>query len=215
MLEFRNVCYKNRKFSLNNISFTAEAGFITALTGTNGAGKTTLISLLSRQENQQKYTGDILFNGMNIRTSHDEFRSMLGIVCDERYFFDGFTAAENVKLLSHFYPEWDGDLFKAQMKAMGLSTGRKLANLSRGEYIRFQLAFAMAHNAKLYVMDEATAGMDPIFRKDFFKSVHELLAANPDVTIIMTTHIEEDIRKHMDYIGVLDQGNLISFSEVE
>ena len=213
MLEFRNVCTNKKKFSLNNISFTAESGFITAITGTNGAGKTTLLSLITKEES--KYTGEILFDGVDIRTDHDKFRSMLGIVCDERYFFDGFTANENVKLLSHFYPEWNNDIFKEQMKAMGISGGRKLSYLSRGEYIRFQLAFAMAHGAKLYIMDEATAGMDPIYRKDFFKSVHELLAANPDVTIIMTTHIEEDIRKHMDYIGVLDKGNLISFSEVE
>ena len=213
MLEFRNVCTNKKKFSLNNISFTAESGFITAITGTNGAGKTTLLSLITKEES--KYTGEILFDGVDIRTDHDKFRSMLGIVCDERYFFDGFTANENVKLLSHFYPEWNNDIFKEQMKAMGISGGRKLSYLSRGEYIRFQLAFAMAHGAKLYIMDEATAGMDPIYRKDFFKSVHELLATNPDVTIIMTTHIEEDIRKHMGYIGVLDQGNLISFSEVE
>lgn len=213
MLEFRNVCTNKKKFSLNNISFTAESGFITAITGTNGAGKTTLLSLITKEES--KYTGEILFDGVDIRTDHDKFRSILGIVCDERYFFDGFTANENVKLLSHFYPEWNNDIFKEQMKAMGISGGRKLSYLSRGEYIRFQLAFAMAHGARLYIMDEATAGMDPIYRKDFFKSVHELLAANPDVTIIMTTHIEEDIRKHMDYIGVLDKGNLISFSEVE
>ena len=213
MLEFRNVCTNKKKFSLNNISFTAESGFITAITGTNGAGKTTLLSLITKEES--KYTGEILFDGVDIRTDHDKLRSILGIVCDERYFFDGFTANENVKLLSHFYPEWNNDIFKEQMKAMGISGGRKLSYLSRGEYIRFQLAFAMAHGARLYIMDEATAGMDPIYRKDFFKSVHELLAANPDVTIIMTTHIEEDIRKHMDYIGVLDKGNLISFSEVE
>ncbi len=213
MLEFRNVCTNKKKFLLNNISFTAESGFITAITGTNGAGKTTLLSLITKEES--KYTGEILFDGVDIRTDHDKFRSILGIVCDERYFFDGFTANENVKLLSHFYPEWNNDIFKEQMKAMGVSGGRKLSYLSRGEYIRFQLAFAMAHGARLYIMDEATAGMDPIYRKDFFKSVHELLAANPDVTIIMTTHIEEDIRKHMDYIGVLDKGNLISFSEVE
>ncbi|MBO5227546.1 MAG: ATP-binding cassette domain-containing protein, partial [Lachnospiraceae bacterium] len=132
MLEFRNVCTNKKKFSLNNISFTAESGFITAITGTNGAGKTTLLSLITKEES--KYTGEILFDGVDIRTDHDKFRGMLGIVCDERYFFDGFTANENVKLLSHFYPEWNNDIFKEQMKAMGISGGRKLSYLSRGEY---------------------------------------------------------------------------------
>lgn len=213
MLEFCNVTTKQKKnFSLNNISFTAPEGFITAITGSNGAGKTTLLSLLAKENS--KYEGSILYNGKDIRTNHDEFRGILGIVCDERFFFDNFTAAENAGLLSHFYPAWNNDIFKEQMKAMGVPTSKKLSFLSRGEYIRFQLAFAMAHNAQLYILDEATAGMDPVFRKDFFKTIHELIATQ-SVTVIMSTHIEEDIHKHMDYIGVLEHGKLISFSEVE
>ncbi len=214
MLHFENVCTNHKNFSLKNISFTAEAGFITAITGSNGAGKTTLINLLTKENS--RYTGTISFNGIDIHTNHDAFRKIMGIVSDEKYFFDNFSINENASLLSHFYSDcWDSDLFKEQLKLMELSGHKKLSTLSRGEYIRFQLAFAMAHNAKLYIMDEATAGMDPIFRRDFFKTLHGLLAMKPDITILMTTHIEEDIKKHMDYIGILESGKLISFSEVE
>lgn len=212
MLEFRNVNKKSKKFELKNISFTAEEGFITGIVGVNGAGKTTLLNLL--KEEKADYNGEILFYGENIKNNHDAFRSMLGFISDDNTFFEEFTVAQNASMLSFFYPEWNGDVFKAKMKEFEVPTGKKMSALSRGERIRFQLAFAMAHNAKLYVFDEATAGMDPVFRKDFFKVIHELIATQP-VTVIMTTHIEEDIRKHMDYVGVLDVGNLTSFSEVE
>ena len=99
------------------------------------------------------------------------------------------------------------------MNEMNVSTGKMLAHLSRGEYIRFQLAFAMAHQSELYLWDEVTAGMDPVFRRDFYKFLHNLIATQ-NVTIIMTTHIEEEIRSHMDYTGVLQDGKLISFGEV-
>lgn len=212
MLEFKNVSYKNKKFSLNNISFTADEGYITAITGTNGAGKTTLLNLISKETSA--YDGEILFLGRNIKEWHNEFRGMLGIVSDERYFFDACSANDNVRMLSHFYPNWNQDVFKEEMARMNVSGGKLLNKLSRGEYIRFQLAFAKAHGARLYILDEATGGMDPVFRKDFFKDIHELIANQP-VTVIMTTHIEEDIEKHMDYIGILEKGNLISFKEVE
>lgn len=212
MLEFRNVEKKSKKFELKNISFTAEEGFITGIVGVNGAGKTTLLNLL--KDEKADYSGEILFDGENIKNNHDAFRGMLGFVSDDNAFFEEFTVAQNVAMLSCFYPEWNAELFKEKMKAFEVSTGKKMSALSRGERVRFQLAFAMAHNAKLYVFDEATAGMDPVFRKDFFKVIHELIATQP-VTVIMTTHIEEDIRKHMDYVGVLDAGSLTSFSEVE
>jgi len=212
MLEFRNVSKKSKKFELKNISFTAEEGFITGIVGVNGAGKTTLINLL--KDERANYDGEILFDGEDIKNNHDAFRGMLGFVSDDNAFFEEFTVAQNVDMLSCFYPEWNSEVFKARMKEFEVSTGKKVSALSRGERVRFQLAFAMAHNARLYVFDEATAGMDPVFRKDFFKVIHELIAAEP-VTVIMTTHIEEDIRKHMDYIGVLDAGSLKSFSEVE
>lgn len=212
MLEFRNVEKKSKKFELKNISFTAEEGFITGIVGVNGAGKTTLLNLL--KDEKADYSGEILFDGENIKNNHDAFRGMLGFVSDDNAFFEEFTVAQNVAMLSVFYPEWNAELFKEKMKAFEVSTGKKMSALSRGERVRFQLAFAMAHNAKLYVFDEATAGMDPVFRKDFFKVIHELIATQP-VTVIMTTHIEEDIRKHMDYVGVLDAGSLTSFSEVE
>ena len=219
MLEFRNVTgnsksiFKNRrKFNLNDISFIAETGYITGITGVNGAGKTTLFHYIIDRNAQ--YTGEILYNGVNIRDNFDDFKNQMAFISDEKRFFEDFSIGENISLLSGFFTNWDDELFKDKLKSFGIPLGRKLSALSRGEYLKFQLAFSLAHNATLYLLDEATAGMDPVFRKDFFNMLHELIARE-DVTILMTTHIEEEISIHMDYKGILENGKLIEFKEVE
>ena len=103
-------------------------------------------------------------------------------------------------------------VFEEVVSQMGLSIGQNIAHLSRGEYMRFQLAFAMAHSAKLYLIDEATAGMDPIFRKEFFRVLRQIIM-DEKASILMITHIEEEIEEKMDYIGVMENGRLISFRE--
>ena len=121
---------------------------------------------------------------------------------------------DNIDLLSLFYDEWDNECFFEMLKEWGIPAGRKLVDLSRGEYLKFQMALAMAHKATLYILDEATAGMDPVFRKDFFNMLHKLMA-DENITILMTTHIEEEIDVHMDYKVLLENGKLISCDEVE
>ena len=212
MLEFRNVTGNNKEFNLKNISFTAPTGFITGITGVNGAGKTTLFHYII--DFKQKYNGEILYNNKNIREDFDSFKNHMAFISDEKRFFDEYSIEDNIKLMSVFFDNWDNELFKEKMKEWNIPLGRKISTLSRGEYLKFQLAFSLAHNATLYLLDEATAGMDPIFRKDFFNILHELIAKE-DVTILMTTHIEEEINIHMDYKGILEKGTLIAFDEVE
>lgn len=212
MLEFKNVTGISKGFNLKNISFTAPKGFITAIVGANGAGKSTLLSYI--YGSKKNYEGEIIFEGRDIRENFDEFKNILGFISDERRFFEENTATENVRLLSCFYDNWNQELFNKCMKEMSVPKNTRLSKLSRGEYIKFQLAFSVAHDTKLYLLDETTAGMDPVFRKDFYKFLHELIATE-EVTILTVTHIEEDIYSHMDYVGTLKNGEIISFKEAE
>ena len=78
--------------------------------------------------------------------------------------------------------------------------------------MRFQMAYAMAHRPVLYLLDEVTAGMDPVFRIDFFRVLQQVIAEE-QASVLMTSHIEEELGRKMDYIGVLENGKLISFEE--
>ena len=212
MLEFRNVTGNGKKFRLEDISFTAPTGYITGITGVNGAGKTTLFHCIV--DKKCKYTGEILYNGENIRKDIEKFQNKIGFISDEKRFFTPLSVKDNIDLMSMFFDQWDNDLFYGKLKEWGIPVGRKLIDMSRGEYLKFQLALAMGHNATLYILDEATAGMDPVFRREFFGILHELIARE-DITILMSTHIEEEIEVHMDYKVLLDGGRLVSCDEVE
>ena len=212
MIEFKNVSGNTKKFNLKDISFCAPTGFITGMTGINGAGKTTLFHYII--DEKVNYTGEIVVDGENIRNDFSNFKNKMAFISDEKRFFQDLSIADNIRMMSLFFEQWDNELFLKYMKEMEIPIGRRLSALSRGEYLKFQMIFSMAHGAKLYLLDEATAGMDPVFRKDFFNLLHELIAKE-DITILMTTHIEEEVNIHMDYVGYMEEGRLVSFKEVE
>ena len=211
ILEFQNVSGKSKGFCLSNVSFAVEEGYLVGITGKNGAGKSTLLRYILDADSN--YDGEILINGMNIRDHHAKIQNQIGYVADENVFFRAHTARENAELLSVFYEKWDMELFLAMMKKMEVPLSEKIDDLSRGEFLKFQMAFAMAHEAKLYLIDEATGGMDPIFRKEFFRLLHQILEKE-DTSILMVTHIEDEVEMQMDYVGVMENGRMISFGGV-
>lgn len=215
-IEFRNVTGKakgNKKdFVLKDISFTAEDGFLTGITGKNGAGKTTLFHYI--MDEGAEYEGTILVGDKVLADNFREIMNEVGFISDEQIFFFEKSAMENVNMLWPLYDSFSIKTFKEAMAEMGVSKGRKVGEMSRGEYLKFQLAFALAHESKVYLLDEVTAGMDPIFRKEFFKILHKILE-NEDVAILMSTHIEEEIEYQMDFVGVMEKGRMISFEEAK
>lgn len=212
ILEFEHVTGTSRKFHLEDINFSLPAGYLMGLAGKNGAGKTTLVDYIINPK--QKYTGTIRLCGKDIREDHVACREYIGLVSDKNSFFTAYSAIQNVELLSGLYKKFNMDLFSAAMKRMELSTGKIVGTMSRGELMRFQMAFAMAHDTKLYLLDEATAGMDPVFRVDFFKILHEVIAKE-DASVLMVTHIAEEVEHKMDYVGIMEAGRMVSFGENE
>lgn len=211
ILEFKNVTGKTKHFNLQNVSFALEPGFIMGLAGKNGAGKSTLIDYI--MNSKQQYTGEILIEGVNIREKHYQMMNRIGFISDNNtgFLFDK-TAKENMELFGPLYDEFDAKEFYKAMQKMNLSVGKTVGRMSRGELFKFQTAFAMAHKPALYLIDEATAGMDPVFRIDYFKMLQEIIAEE-NASILMTSHIQDEIQRKMDFVGVMDGGKLIEFGE--
>ena len=209
MLEFRNVTRKQGSFCLKDISFQLEEGYLLGILGKNGAGKSTLLNCML--ERKGKYQGEIFYQGKNIKEEHEWFLGKCAYIADDNQFFHMKSGAENVDILGGFYEEMDRDKFVQYMREMDLSWRKNIGAMSRGEFIRFQLAFGRAHNARIYLLDEATAGMDPVFRRDFYNILREILAE--EAMVIMTTHIQSDINRNMDYICRLEQGQISFYGE--
>lgn len=210
LLEFEHVTGTAKEFRLEEISFSLPAGFIMGLAGKNGAGKTTLIDYIMNPK--QQYTGTIRINGVDIRENHVKMRNQIGFVSDVNQFLKERTAMQNAEILGSLYENWDTDLFRDAMKKMDLSTAKTVGKMSRGELMKFQMAFAMAHKPALYLLDEVTAGMDPVFRIDFFKMLQEVIRTE-EASVLMTSHIQMEIGQKTDYVGIMEAGRLIEFGE--
>lgn len=211
ILEFKNVTGKTKHFNLQDVSFALEPGFIMGLAGKNGAGKTTLIDYIMNPK--QQYEGEILIEGINIRKNHHEIMNRIGFISDNNTgFLMDLSAKQNVELFGPLYRDWSDTAFYQAMHKMGLSPGKTVGRMSRGEMFKFQTAFAMGHKPALYIIDEATAGMDPVFRIDYFKILQEIIA-DEEASILMTSHIQDEIQRKMDFVGVMDGGRVVEFGE--
>lgn len=204
--------FRKNSFKLQDINFALPKGYIMGLIGKNGAGKTTFFDYI--MDEKKKYSGELILEGKEIHEDHIQVLDQIGFVSEKNKFMDLRTARQNAAMLGPFYSAFDMDLFENIMEQLQLSTGKTIGRMSRGELVKFQLSFAASHHPKLFLLDEATAGMDPVFRIDFYKMLRSLIEKE-DCSVILSTHIEEEIEKQIDYVGVLEEGKFISFGENE
>ncbi len=209
-LEFKDVTGKGFGFKLKNVSMTLENGYIYAVTGKNGAGKTTLFNYILTEK--QRYTGSIRLSGYELARNHARAMEITGLVSEDNTFFENRTGRQNAEILGLVYDNFDMELFDKCMKKMNASSQTTLWRMSRGERMKFQLAFAIAHHSRLYLLDEATAGMDAVFKIELFDMLRELIAGE-DCCVLMTTHDMSEIAKNTDYAAIMDNGTLGEFVE--
>ena len=209
-LELKDVTGKGFGFKLKNVSMTLENGYIYAVTGKNGAGKTTLFNYILTEK--KRYTGSIKLFGYELAGNHAKTMEITGLVSEDNTFFENRTGRQNAEILGLVYDNFDKELFDKCMKKMNASSQTTLWRMSRGERMKFQLAFAIAHHSRLYLLDEATAGMDAVFKIELFDMLRQLIAGE-DCCVLMTTHDMSEIAKNTDYVAIMDNGTLGEFVE--
>ena len=209
-LELKDVTGKGFGFKLKNVTMTLENGYIYAVTGKNGAGKTTLFNYILTEK--KRYTGSIKLFGYELAGNHAKTMEITGLVSEDNTFFENRTGRQNAEILGLVYDNFDMELFDKCMKKMNASSQTTLWRMSRGERMKFQLAFAIAHHSRLYLLDEATAGMDAVFKIELFDMLRQLIAGE-DCCVLMTTHDMSEIAKNTDYAAIMDNGTLGEFVE--
>ena len=160
----KKALFGKGRFALQNVDFELPSGYIMGIIGENGAGKTTFFRYIMEE---RSIIAAALSGRNRYRGDHAWSMNRIGFVSEERLFLRQKSARENARMLGSFYDTFDMDQFAALMEQMDLTTARTVEKMSRGENMKFQLAFALAHKPRLLLLDEPTAGMDPIFRKDF------------------------------------------------
>lgn len=211
ILEVEGLCKKYKGFELKNVSFRLEAGYILGLVGRNGAGKTTLMKLI--QNIILPNAGHVLLDGKPMEKNMIAAKNEIGFIM-EHPFFDLMSLEQNVSLFGRFYEKHNQKKCMEYLKRFELDPAQNYGSLSKGMQTKFQLSFALSHEAKLLIMDEPTGGLDPIFRREFLSLLQEV-AETENVAIIISTHITNDLDKIADYIALIDDGELMFYKNKE
>ncbi|MGO5065831.1 MULTISPECIES: ABC transporter ATP-binding protein [unclassified Clostridium] len=209
ILEVKNLRKDYKNFSLENINFSLDRGYIMGFIGPNGAGKSTTIKLIMNLI--KKDAGDIKIFGRDNIKYETEVKEKIGFVYDENYFYDHVNIETMKKIIAPFYKEWSDKTFNKYLKTFDLDPKKKIKNLSKGMKMKFSLALALSHNADLIIMDEPTAGLDPVFRREILDILYDLIQ-DENKSIFFSTHITTDLEKIADYITFINKGKII-FSE--
>ena len=198
-------------FAIRDLNLTVPSGTICGLVGENGAGKSTTIRLLMGVLRPDSGTASVL--GADV--SSPEFRDVkedVGVVLDEAYFPESLNAVQVGKIMAATYRRWDQGLYDGYLKRFDLPQNKQFKDYSRGMRMKLAIAVALSHQPKLLVLDEATAGLDPIVRDEVLDIFNEF-TREEDHSILISSHILSDLEKLCDYIAFIHKGDLLFCEE--
>ena len=212
LLELKGISRRvSDRFSLRDVTLAVEPGQIVGFVGANGAGKTTTIraalGLIKLDAGEVHLFGQHCdANAPGEAQRH--LRSRVGLVLDTCPFPSTLKVGQIERLVGPAYPTWSSETFAGFINRFGLDPRTKVKDLSRGMSMKLQLACALSHNAKLLVLDEATAGLDPMAREEL---LDELLAfvADSQRSVLLSSHITSDLDRAADRVICIDNGSIV------
>ena len=210
-LELRHVSRRLGDFELRDVNLTLPKGCILGLVGENGAGKSTTIRLLTGELWPDSGTVSVL----DAEPGSPDFRSVkerLGVVLDDAWFPEILNARQVGTMMAMTYESWDAELYESYLARFALPREKNFKDYSRGMRMKLAIAVALAHRPEVLLLDEATAGLDPIVRDEVLEIFNEF-TREEDHSILISSHILSDLEKLCDYIAFLHQGRLLFCDE--
>ncbi|MGN1101518.1 MAG: ABC transporter ATP-binding protein, partial [Huintestinicola sp.] len=214
-LEICDISKKYKEFQMKDVSFKLEKGTIMGLVGQNGAGKTTVINLIMNKISRDG--GEIKVYELDNLENEPEVKNLIGYIADEEYMYFNSNLEKYRKIFSMAYDSWNDELFDSLCKKFDLSKKQKFSAFSKGMKTKAMLALALAHNPKLLIMDEPTAGLDPVARIEILDILRDFVS-DGEKSVLFSTHITSDLDKIADYITLIIGGEVIesmSIDEIE
>jgi ABC-2 type transport system ATP-binding protein len=194
--------------ALNGIDLSIESGKIIGLLGPNGSGKTTLIKIINTLLTPD--SGIVLVDG---RRPGVESKRIVSYLPDNNYLNSYMTVGQIVTFFKDFYEDFREELAYEMLTRLGISVDRKLKTLSKGNKEKVCLILTMSRNARLYVLDEPIAGVDPAARDYVIQTI--INNYNPEASVLISTHLISDIEQVLDEVIFIKDGNIVLHKSVD
>lgn len=211
ILQVENLSKTYPTFKLDNVSFSLEKGYIMGFIGRNGAGKTTTLKSMLRFVHPD--CGNVSINGFDIEKDEFSVKNSIGFVSG----LDGFYNSKKIKqvtdITKKFFSNWSDETYKNLLEKFNLDENKFIKNLSAGMKVKYQLALAMSHDAKLLILDEPTSGLDPVSRDELVILFQDYVA-DGEHSILFSTHVISDLEKCADYITYIKKGKILDSCDV-
>lgn len=209
LVEIENLTKKyGSKTAVKDISLNLEGGQIIGLLGPNGSGKTTLIKMLNGLLVPTK--GKILVDGKEIGP---ETKAVISYLPDQTYLNMNQKVCEVINFFEDFYEDFESERAYEMLEKLKINPKDSLKTMSKGTKEKVQLILVMSRRAKLYILDEPIAGVDPAAR-DYILDVI-LSNYDPEASILISTHLISDIEKILDQAVFIRNGEIVMNSSVD
>ena len=206
ILEVKNLCKKYKEFELKNVNIILPKGMIMGFIGENGAGKTTTIKAILGIA--RDYTGEIKLFGLDNRKDDKKIKENIGVVLDDMFFPEILTPNDINSIMKNIYKNWDSKLYFKYLTDFALPNNKAIKTLSKGMRKKLEIVTAISHHPQLLILDEPTAGLDPVARSEVI-DLFQSFIQNEECSIFLSSHITTDLEHIADYITFINNGNII------
>lgn len=198
-------------FALRDVNLSVPRGCVTGFVGANGAGKTTtikaILGLVSIESGSIELFGEPF--GMNADGERSRrAKERIGVVFDTCPYVGELSVKMAGRIMAASYSSWDAGRFADYLRRFSLDPKKKVKDLSRGMGMKLQLACALAHDPELLILDEATAGLDPLARDEIIDMLRDYMK-DERRGILMSSHITTDLEKIADTVACIDNGRIV------
>lgn len=212
LLEVEGLTKRYPGFTLDSVSFRLETGYIMGFIGRNGAGKTTTLKSMLGLVHAD--AGSVRIDGTEYREDEYLAKQKLGVAFGGVDYYPRARLSDIARVTRRFYEVWDETQYRALLQRFQLDEKKRVRELSQGMKVKFSLALALSHNAKLLLLDEPTSGLDPVSREELIELLQHIVE-DGEHSILFSTHITSDLEKCADYITYIRGGRIAASTDLD
>lgn len=210
-ISLRNIEKQLGDFRLGPLSLDIPQGYVTAIVGPNGAGKSTLFRMLTHLLHPDK--GELAIQGDTYDQSDIRIKQRIACVSEMQEWLEGgMTGAQVANYIRPFYDGWNQSEYSRLMHKFQVSAHKKLRYMSKGMVQKLSFLLSLSQGPKLLLLDEPSSGLDPLAWHDMLDEIHDFMEKG-EHTVLIATHIIEEVRRIADYVLFMYDGRIIGHYE--